>query len=81
MLSICFVCLGQGQRVLSYVVEAHLQAIGWQTVTTGRSIGHKRIFVLDAAVAVSGIRLTVTKALGYPVIKYFAGYDCSVITV
>ncbi|RRD51899.1 hypothetical protein EII12_06805 [Buchananella hordeovulneris] len=54
---------GGGQQVEAYTVEA-LTESGWVEVSTGPTIGYKRLDVLTEPVQASKVRLTVTAARG-----------------
>jgi alpha-L-fucosidase len=61
-----------GERVREYVVEGQT-AGGWRELCRGQSIGHKRIESFPE-VAVTALRLRVTRSVAEPLIRRFAAY-------
>jgi alpha-L-fucosidase len=61
-----------GHRIRAYDIEG-LSGGEWRSLVKGISVGYKRIDVIDP-VAVEGLRLRVTEAVGEPVIPQFAAY-------
>ena len=64
--------LQNGQLVKKYRIEGKTDR-GWQVLTTGESIGHKRIERIDD-VEVSGLRIVFEDSLASPYIKNFEAY-------
>ncbi len=62
-----------GQIVRAYEVDG-LNNGKWQKLLDGRSIGYKRIDVIDT-IQVQGLRLRVTEAVEEPKIKSFAAFE------
>ncbi|NQV34226.1 MAG: alpha-L-fucosidase [Phycisphaeraceae bacterium] len=67
--------IGHGHRVRAYEIEGLIQGT-WTKLTSGVSIGYKKIDVFDT-VQVEGVRLHVTEAVNNPVIASFAAYHVS----
>ncbi len=65
--------IAQGERIRKYKVEGKING-EWKLLAEGESVGHKRIQEFDA-VEVSGIRLSVPKAIAPPKIKKLAVYN------
>ena len=61
-----------GERVREYVVEGQT-AGGWRELCRGQSVGHKRIESFPE-VAVTALRLRVTRSVAEPLIRRFAAY-------
>jgi alpha-L-fucosidase len=62
-----------GERVREFIVEGKTPK-GWITLCTGSSIGHKFIAQFNA-IAVSALRLRITKTLADPQIKAFSIFN------
>lgn len=66
----------QGELVRAYTIE--YQAPGsstWTAFSTGTAVGHKRIDLgSGSAVVASRVRLTVTQAVGTPVVSFFGAF-------
>lgn len=62
-----------GHIVRAYEIEGLIQGT-WTKLTSGISVGHKKIDVIDT-VRVAGVRLHVTEAVGTPIIRSFAVYE------
>jgi alpha-L-fucosidase len=60
-----------GQRVDAFAVE-RWNALGWEQVAAGTSIGARRYLRLDKAVTASRVRLRVTQASASPVLTQFS---------
>jgi len=56
-----------GQRVAGYTVEAWLDG-AWQPMSTGTTIGHKKLDRLAAPVTTSRVRVVITEALAEPLL-------------
>jgi alpha-L-fucosidase len=63
----------EGERIRRYRVEALTGASQWTEVGAGESVGHKRIHRF-AALEAAEVRLTVTQAMGEPLIRSLAVY-------
>lgn len=59
-----------GQTVAGYVVEGSLDRQTWQTLSTGTTIGYRKLDRF-APVEVRHVRVTITKAFGTPALWYF----------
>lgn len=64
--------IADGQRVRGYVVEGRVDG-EWRTLTTGSTIGFKRIERFDT-VEVTQLRLRIAESAGEPLIGRFAAY-------
>ena len=64
-----------GQRVRAYEIKGLINGT-WKKLTTGVSVGYKKIDVFDT-IQVEGLRLHVTEAVDEPVIRSFSAYDVS----
>jgi alpha-L-fucosidase len=62
-----------GELVREYVVEGLTRGDTWMKLSSGQSIGHKRILRFDPT-EVGAVRLRCTKAIGTPRIRQFATY-------
>lgn len=62
-----------GERIRQYKVEAKVNG-KWQTVSTGESVGHKRIGKFNPVEA-TALRLTVTQSIAQPDIIDFSAYS------
>ena len=60
--------IAHGERIRQYRVEASIKK-GWKVVARGRSVGHKRIQLLDKTIETSRLRLVVEESMGEPLIK------------
>ena len=69
--------LRYGHIMRAYTLEAFQNGV-WKRRGEGRSIGHKKIDVMDAT-EVEGLRLVVSESADEPVIKSFAVYEASVV--
>jgi hypothetical protein len=65
--------IAYGERVREFIVEGKT-AKGWTTLCSGSSIGHKFIAQFNA-IAVSALRLRITKTLADPQIKVFSIFN------
>ena len=65
--------IAYGERVREFIVEGKT-AKGWTTICSGSSIGHKFIAQFNA-IAVSALRLRITKTLADPQIKVFSIFN------
>jgi alpha-L-fucosidase len=65
--------IAYGERVREFIVEGKT-AKGWTTLCSGSSIGHKFIAQFNA-IAVSALRLRITKTLADPQIKAFSIFN------
>jgi len=63
-----------GQRIREFTVDALGPDGKWTVLSTGSSVGHKRIAIAKAAVTASVVRLTVTGATAQPILTGFAAY-------
>ncbi|TWP54148.1 hypothetical protein FKR81_00850 [Lentzea tibetensis] len=66
--------LGVGQRVTSFAVDSW-NGSGWQQVSTGTTIGHKRLLELTRPVTTDKLRLRVTGARGRPAIATVSAHQ------
>ena len=57
-----------GQRVAAFELDAWTDA-GWKTVSSGTTIGYKRILLLDSPVQTSRLRLRITRTFACPVLN------------
>ena len=63
-----------GQRIRRYRLEAREHPSGaWSPVSSGRSVGHKRIDIFERAVVADALRLTVLENQASPVYVSFLG--------
>lgn len=65
----------KGERIRQYKIEAKVNG-KWQTVCTGKSVGHKRIENFEP-VETTALRLTVTQSIALPEIINFSAYGVS----
>lgn len=63
-----------GQRVSSYAIQAWDDSMGWVSVSTGTTIGYKKLDRLNSPVTTKKVRLEILDALGTPAIQEFALY-------
>ncbi len=65
--------IAHGQRVLEYKIEVNENG-AWHSVSTGSSIGHKRIEVFPK-IQTAGIRLVITQSVCCPRISSFSAFS------
>lgn len=69
--------LAGGQRIRVYNVTGVLSTGSTVTLSSGQSIGNKRIDVLSNPVTVTSITLNIGSAIATPLIRYFEARACS----
>lgn len=62
-----------GHRIRAYVLEGREASGKWQPLTTGSSVGHKRIAAF-ATTIVDRLRLRITKYVGTPMVRELAAF-------
>ena len=69
--------LAGGQRIRAYTITGLLSNGNTVSLSSGQSVGNKRIDILSSPVTVTSVTLNVTTAINTPIIRYFQTRACA----